>query len=1112
MTTSQKLWLGFGTLTALLVLVLVFVAIIVRVRSIEGQMGELGDARNLSAVALELEINTLGYPLNVRAYLQTGEPQARQAAVDDAANAARQLKEYARLATTDRQRDMAARFAPLWQEFQKLGQALLDAENRQVKPEDLTKLYVVRNGLEKLLNDEMQVDAMESYNARSNAAQQYGQTIEGFALILVIVGAVVAVVTSGAVGRAVVSGERIIAEQAERLRTTLASIGDGVIATDSEGRITQLNPVAESLTGLTTAEALGQPLDTVFRIKNEETRQTVENPVTKALKEGIIVGPANHTILIARDDTERFIEETASPIRCKDGEILGSVLLFRDISERTRAEAVHRLSEEKFRGLLESAPDAMIITNREGVIVLANAQTGRLFGYGREELLGQRVEMLMPARYRSRHTEHMEGFVASPQTRAMGLGQELLAQRKDGSEFSVEISLSPLETAEGMLVSTAIRDITDRKRADDALRASKQFYQAAFDSLPLHVVVLDVDGVVLAVNGPWLTFAEKNGALPERCGSGTNYLDVCRAAAALGDADAGAVALGVEAVLNGRQTAFSVEYACDSPSEQRWFVMHARRPCEPLKGAIITHWSITDRKHVEEALRESEALHCDNAQRMTLATEATGVGIWEWHLPSNRVRWDATMFSIFGVTPTPDGFVRYETWSSAVLPEDLAEREAAVQDTIRGRGHSRGKFRIRRANNGACRHIEAVETVRTNAQGQVEWVVGTNLDVTARQNAEQALRDIDHRKDEFLATLAHELRNPLASVGNAVQILRIKSPDIPELHWATEIIEGQTQAMVRLIDDLMDISRIKQNRIELKREQIELANIVQGAVETSRPLIEEMGHKLTVTLPPGPVIVDADLTRLVQVFLNLLNNAAKYTERGGRIDLRAELQGSDVVVSVTDTGIGIPADKLPTLFEMFSQVEEALSRSQGGLGIGLCLVKRLVEMHGGSVEAKSGGLGQGSEFVVRLPIVVEQTYPRQVSDDGDQAQPTSDLRILVVDDNRDAAESLAMLLKMMGNNVHTAHDGEEAVTAAREFQPQLVLCDIGLPKLNGYEACRQMKAQAWDKNMILIAVTGWGQANDRRKAREAGFDDHLVKPVDPQALMKLLAKLESVKV
>ena len=375
----------------------------------------------------------------------------------------------------------------------------------------------------------------------------------------------------------------------------------------------------------------------------------------------------------------------------------------------------------------------------------------------------------------------------------------------------------------------------------------------------------------------------------------------------------------------------------------------------------------------------------------------------------------------------------------------------------------------------------------------------------------ESLKDADHRKDEFLATLAHELRNPLAPIRAAVEFLRMKGPPDPELQWARDVIDRQTRTMTRLIDDLMDVSRINQGKIELRREHIELARIVQGAVETSRPLIEEMGHELTVTLPPGTMIVDADLIRLAQVFLNLLNNAAKYTERGGRIGLRAEVQGSDVVVSVKDTGIGIPADKLPNLFEMFSQVQGALSRSQGGLGVGLCLVKRLVEMHGGSVEARSEGPGMGSEFLVRLPIVVEQTYQRKANEDGDKATPTSDLRILVVDDNKDAAETLAMLLKVMGNTVHTAHDGEEAVSAAKEFRPQVVLCDIGLPKLNGYEACRRMKDEAWDKKMILIAVTGWGQDDDKRKALEAGFDHHLVKPVDPQALMRLIAGLDAVK-
>ncbi len=375
----------------------------------------------------------------------------------------------------------------------------------------------------------------------------------------------------------------------------------------------------------------------------------------------------------------------------------------------------------------------------------------------------------------------------------------------------------------------------------------------------------------------------------------------------------------------------------------------------------------------------------------------------------------------------------------------------------------------------------------------------------------ESLNEADRRKDEFLATLAHELRNPLAPVRNAVALLHAKGPAIPELQWARDVIDRQTRAMARLIDDLMDLSRINQGKIELRRERVELATIVQRAVETSRPLIDEMGHELVVTLPSRPVIMDADLTRLAQVFLNLLNNAAKFTERGGRIELRAKQQGSDVVVSVTDTGIGIPADKLPILFEVFSQVEGALSRSQGGLGIGLHLVKRLVEMHGGRVEARSAGPGQGSEFVARLPLIVERHLPGPARDAGDQTVPTADLRILVVDDNQDAAESLAMLLKMMGNTVHMAHDGEAAMAAAEEFRPDVVLCDIGLPKLNGYEVCRQIRQQAWAAKTILVAVTGWGQDRDKRQAQEAGFDHHMVKPVDLQALMKLLAGLDTAK-
>lgn len=375
----------------------------------------------------------------------------------------------------------------------------------------------------------------------------------------------------------------------------------------------------------------------------------------------------------------------------------------------------------------------------------------------------------------------------------------------------------------------------------------------------------------------------------------------------------------------------------------------------------------------------------------------------------------------------------------------------------------------------------------------------------------EKLRQADHKKDEFLATLAHELRNPLAPIRTGLQLMQMTDGNVETIERARTMMERQVEQMVRLVDDLMDLTRISRGKIELKKQSIDLAAAVNNAVETARPLIEEMGHELIVLLPEQSILVEADLTRLAQVFWNLLTNAAKYTDRGGRIELTAQRQGSDVVAAVKDTGIGIPADKLRSIFEMFSQVEGALSRAQGGLGIGLCLVNQLVQMHGGTIEAQSEGPGRGSRFVVRLPLAVEQREAITNRDIGEPVMTSSTLRILVVDDNRDAAESLAMLLKIMGNNVRTASDGERGVQAASEFRPHVVLLDIGLPKLNGYEACRRIRQQAWSKNMVLIAVTGWGGEEDRRKSEEAGFDHHMVKPVDPTALMKLLADLNTVR-
>lgn len=373
-----------------------------------------------------------------------------------------------------------------------------------------------------------------------------------------------------------------------------------------------------------------------------------------------------------------------------------------------------------------------------------------------------------------------------------------------------------------------------------------------------------------------------------------------------------------------------------------------------------------------------------------------------------------------------------------------------------------------------------------------------------RVRSAEALREADRRKDEFLATLAHELRNPLAPIRNGLQVLRLAGGGSEMVAEARIMMERQLGHMVRLVDDLLDMSRITRNKLELRRERVALATVIHDAVETGRPLIEQFGHTFSMTLPPNPVYLDADPVRLAQVFSNLLTNAAKYTESGGRISLKAELHGGEVLVRVADTGLGIPAEALPSIFEMFSQVDRNLERAQGGLGIGLTLVKRLAEMHGGTVEARSQGPGQGSEFIVRLPVVKEGHHrpDRGTTDEG--VQGGSKRRILVVDDNRDSATSLGMVLTLMGNVVRTAGDGLAAVEAAQEFRPEMILLDLGLPKLNGYDACRRIRAQPWSEGVVIVALTGWGQEEDRRRSQEAGFDHHLVKPVDPASLAKLL--------
>jgi signal transduction histidine kinase len=380
------------------------------------------------------------------------------------------------------------------------------------------------------------------------------------------------------------------------------------------------------------------------------------------------------------------------------------------------------------------------------------------------------------------------------------------------------------------------------------------------------------------------------------------------------------------------------------------------------------------------------------------------------------------------------------------------------------------------------------------------------------QASEARLREASRRKDEFLATLAHELRNPLAPVRNAVGLLKLQSREPERVEWATVLIDRQVRVFARLIDDLMDVSRINQGRIELKRELVTLGEVLADAVETVKPHIEAASHEFTVLLPDPSLTVDADRTRLAQAFVNLLHNASKYTDPGGRIEVGVIVEKGQATVQIRDTGIGIAAEHLDHVFDMFSQVESALSRSRGGLGIGLSLTQRLIQMHGGSVKAYSDGLGKGSRFHVQLPLGAQkpQAVPKPATVMR-EVPPASGLRVLVADDNVDAAETLSALLTYMGHSVTSVHDGEAAVTAAAQLQPQVVILDIGMPRLNGYDACRSILREAPVPAPLMVALTGWGQDEDLAQSRSAGFDRHLVKPVEADALETLLANWREQK-
>ena len=512
-----------------------------------------------------------------------------------------------------------------------------------------------------------------------------------------------------------------------------------------------------------------------------------------------------------------------------------------------------------------------------------------------------------------------------------------------------------------------------------------------------------------------------------------------------------------------------------------------------LAGVLI---DVTAQKLAEQALSKSEKLY-------RAIGESIDYGVWVCDAQGRNTYASEQFLRLLGLTQEQCSGVG---WTQLLHPDDVAATQEAWSECVRNGGNWYREHRFLGAD-GEYHTVLAKGVAIRDDNGNISGWAGINLDISRLKHTENALREADRRKDEFLATLAHELRNPLAPIRNAAKLLESPAADERQRQWGRDVISRQVQRMALLLDDLLDVSRITSGRLQLRKEPVDLAALVASAVETARPLIDAKQHSIDIVLPPEPVQLVVDPLRLSQALSNLLTNAAKYTDPAGRIRLVASLDQGNLKLSVSDSGIGLHAEAIPKLFEMFSQLDSAVDRAEGGLGIGLALVKGLIGLHGGTVEAASDGPGRGSTFTMCLPRTGLVAPKRQPSATPSLYRPQTGPRckVLVADDNGDAAQTLALILKMSGYDVHLAISGSEALAVARRERPDAMFLDIGMPDMSGYEVAGSVRQEEWGEGALLVAVTGWGQPNDKEKARAAGFNHHLTKPVDLEQVAQLLA-------
>jgi PAS domain S-box-containing protein len=782
--------------------------------------------------------------------------------------------------------------------------------------------------------------------------------------------------------------------------------------------------------------------------------------------------------------------------------------------------------------VLEQISDAVIAVDTSERITYLNAAAERLYGVTIERALGQPLRLIVGSQFADAQAEKAATTALAEHGVWRG---ENIHVRLDGTTVYVDSAVSLLKDKQGARLGmlSVIRDVTERHYNErrvtflqglaDRLRDlsdPRAIMAAAAESLGRHLKVgrcgygeVDPATSLVTVERDWT-----DGSMPSAAGI---YHLEDYGPALVADLRAGRTVRVEDPATDPRMNPESASAHTALGGMRGSLVLPL------LKGGVfaallyvhqttvrrwtdadesIVHevaertWAAVERARAENALRESD-------RRFRLMADAAPVLLWITDVTKAASWFNRPWLEFTGRTMEQEigsGYI------DGVHPEDRERCLAIYSGSFDRRESFSMDYRLRRRDLVYRWVINQGIPLFEGPGGVFSGYIGSCIDITDRKRAEVALREADRRKDEFLATLAHELRNPLAPIRQAVRIARSPHVTEPQLRWSHEVIERQATHMSLLLGDLLDAARVTQGKLELRKERVELAAIIDTAIETARPLIDARRQHLDIELPPQTVHLFVDALRLAQVVANLLTNAAKYSHPEGRIDLSATLENDGVVFRVCDAGIGIEQTMLTRVFDMFSQATSALDRSEGGLGIGLAIVKGIVELHGGNVEARSEGQGRGSEFIVRLPHTLEHHAMESNVSAGignEQAGPV--LSIVIADDNRDSAESLKMLLEIDGHSIQTAHDGARAFELIERVRPRVALLDIGMPKLNGYEVATKIRAQPWGTQITLVAFTGWGQSQDRERALAAGFDHHLTKPVDYDAVRSLLQQTQA---